>query len=129
MWILKNYVMPLEFVSSNKIGDEQAYICQFTGTIYWTPSEIDLEPDSPVDIETYELYIAISHKNDIRLGQFLAMEFIDQELPDDYNTIASYFTKKVAYRRFKVLLEERGQLEAWYAFENNAIDEELLNWC
>ncbi|MDO9232650.1 MAG: hypothetical protein Q8N02_10315 [Methylotenera sp.] len=50
-------------------------------------------------------------------------------MTDDYNTVASYFRKKGAYRRFKDLLEERGRLKAWYAFENNAIDEELLNWC
>lgn len=73
----------LEFVSPNKIGDERPYICQFTGTIYWISSEIDLEPDTPVDIETSELYIAVPHKKDLRLGQDLAMAFIDQELPDD----------------------------------------------
>ena len=119
----------LEFVSGNTIGDEQAYICQVTGNIYWISSEIELEPDTPVDIETSELYIAVPHKKDLRLGQDLAMAFIDQELPDDYNTVASYFRKKGAYRRFKDLLEERGQLDAWYAFENSATDKALLDWC
>lgn len=119
----------LEFVSANTIGDEQAYICNVTGTIYWISSEIDLEPDTPEDIETSNLFIAVPHKKDLGLGQELVMSFIDQELPDDYNTVASYFRKKGAYRCFKDLLEERGQLEAWYAFENNATDIALSDWC
>ena len=119
----------LEFVSANIIGDEQAYICNVTGTIYWLSSEIDLEPDTPEDIETSNLFIAVPHKKDLGLGQELVMSFIDQELPDDYNTVASYFRKKGAYRCFKDLLEERGQLEAWYAFENNATDIALSDWC
>ena len=119
----------LEFVSANTIGDEQAYISNVTGTIYWLSSEIDLEPDTPEDIETSNLFIAVPHKKDLGLGQELVMSFIDQELPDDYNTVASYFRKKGAYRCFKDLLEERGQLEAWYAFENNATDIALSDWC
>ncbi|MDO9365224.1 MAG: UPF0158 family protein [Methylotenera sp.] len=119
----------LEFVSANTIGDEEAYICQVTGTIYWISSEVDLEPDTPEDIEISDLYIAVPHKKDLGLGQGLAMAFIDQELPDDYNTVASYFRKKGAYRRFKDLLEERGQLETWYVFENEAINKALLDWC
>lgn len=119
----------LEFVSANTIGDEEAYICQISGSIYWISSEIDLEPNTPEDIETSDLYIAVPQKKELGLGQDLAMAFIDQELPNDYNTVASYFRKKGAYRRFKDLLEERGQLEAWYAFENHATNQALLGWC
>ena len=119
----------LEFVSANTIGDEEAYICQESGIIYWISSEIDLEPVTPEDIETSDLYIAVPHKKELGLGQDLAMAFIDQELPGDYNTVASYFRKKGAYRRFKDLLEERDQLAAWYAFENDAINKALLDWC
>ena len=50
------------------------------------------------------------HKNDLGLGQDLVMSFIEQELPDEFNTVASYFRKNGAYRRFKDLLEERDQL-------------------
>lgn len=91
----------LEFVSANTIGDEEAYICQESGIIYLISSEIDLEPDTSEDIENSDLYIAVPHQNELGLGQDLAMAFIDQELPGDYNTVASYFRKKGAYRRFK----------------------------
>lgn len=119
----------LEFVSAGAFGDESAYICPDTGTIYWISSEIDLEQNIPEDIETSDRYIAVPHKNDFDLGQGLVMSFVDQELPEDYNTVASYFRKKGAYRRFKELLESRGALEAWYAFEGNATDKALLDWC
>ncbi len=119
----------LEFVSAGTFGDESAYICVNTGNIYWISSEIDLEQNIPEDIETSDRYIAVPHKNDFHLGQSLVMSFIDQELPEDYNTIASYFRKKGAYRRFKELLESRGVLEVWYAFEANATNKALLDWC
>lgn len=119
----------LEFVSADAFEDESAYICQNTGTIYWISSDIDLEQDLPEDIETSDRYIAVPHKNDFDLGQSLVMSFINQELPEDYNTVASYFRKKGAYRRFKELLESRGALEVWYAFEANATDKALLDWC
>lgn len=119
----------LEFVSADTFGDENAYICQDTGAIYWISGEIDLEQNIPEDIETSDRYTAVPHKSDFDLGQNLVMFFIDQELPEDYNTVASYFRKKGAYRRFKELLESRGALEAWYAFESNATDKALLDWC
>lgn len=119
----------LEFVSADANGDEEAYVCLTTGNIYWISSEIDQEPDMPKDVETSDLYIAIPDKKDLWLGQDVAMSFIGQALPDDYNTVASYFRKKGAYRRFKDLLELRGQLVAWYAFENTATDQALLAWC
>lgn len=31
--------------------------------------------------------------------------------------------------RYKVLLESKGQLEAWYEFENKATEKALRNWC
>jgi len=119
----------LEFVSASTIGDERAYISHETGMIYWISGEIDLDPNTPEDIENSDLYIELPHKNDLGLGQDLVMSFIEQELPDEFNTVASYFRKNGAYRRFKYLLEERDQLEAWYAFENNAIYNVLSDWC
>lgn len=130
--VIVNYIElrnSFEFVSSGSRGEQNAYICLDSGEIYWVSSIIKLDEEAPDDIETSERYIAVPHKNDLKLGQNMALAFIDQELPDDYNTAASFFRKKGAYRRFRELLQYQGALEKWYAFEANASDQALLGWC
>lgn len=118
-----------EFVSAGSTGEHSAYIQIDTGTIYWTSTTIDLEEIVPDDIENPDTYITVPHKNELKLGQSMALAFIDQALPDDYNTVASYFRRRGAYRRFKELLQSQGLLEKWYAFEEQASDAALLTWC
>ncbi|MDP2153181.1 MAG: UPF0158 family protein [Methylotenera sp.] len=118
-----------EFVSSGSPSQNCAYICKDTGAIYWTSSELGLEEEVPDDLETSSNYIEVPHKNELKLGQGLALSFIDQALPDEYNFVASLFRKRGAYRRFKDMLEYQGLLEKWYAFEAQASDEALLTWC
>lgn len=118
-----------EFVSSGSPSEQSAYICKDSGVIYWVSSTLELEEEVPDDLEISGRYIAVPHKNELKLGQNMALTFIDQMLPDDYNTVASYFRKRGAYRRFKELLQSQGMLETWYAFEANASDAALLEWC
>jgi hypothetical protein len=118
-----------EFVSSGPSSEHSAYICIDTGIIYWTSNVIDLEEEIPEDVETSDRYIPVPHKNDLKLGQSLALSFIDREIPHEYNFAASLFRKRGAYRRFKELLQTEGLLEKWFAFEANASDIALQNWC
>ncbi|HEY9276996.1 MAG TPA: hypothetical protein VIO87_02190 [Methylotenera sp.] len=118
-----------EFVSSGPSSEHSAYISIDTGIIYWTSNVIDLEEEIPEDIETSDQYIAVPHKNDLKLGQSLALSFIDQKIPHEYNFAASLFRKRGAYRRFKELLQAEGLLEKWFAFEANASDLALQDWC
>lgn len=118
-----------EFVSSGSPSEQNAYICVDTGAIYWVSNVIELEEEVPDDLENAHRYISVPHKNDLKLGQNMALAFIDKELPNDYNTAASFFRKRGAYRRFKELLQAQGMLEKWYAFEANAADTALLGWC
>ncbi len=39
------------------------------------------------------------------------------------------FRRKGAYGRFKPLLQDRGPLERWYAFEAAATERALKDWC
>ena len=80
-----------EFVSSGAPFEHSAYICADTGAIYWASSMIDLEEKVPDNLETSDRYIAVPHKNDLNLGRNLALFFVEQELPDDYNTVAGFF--------------------------------------
>jgi hypothetical protein len=118
-----------EFVSSGSRKEHQAYICGDTGAIYWHSNVIDLEDEVPDDLETSDRYLPVPHKNMLKLGQSLALEFIDMEIPDAYNTVANLFRKRGAYRRFRELLQSVNLLEKWYAFEKNASDVALMAWC
>jgi hypothetical protein len=118
-----------EFVSSGPSSQNFAYMCMDTGIIYWKSNVMDLEEEIPADLDTSDRYIAVPHKNDLQLGQSLALSFIDQEIPHEYNFVASLFRKRGAYRRFKELLQSVGLLEKWFAFEANASDIALQNWC
>lgn len=118
-----------EFVSSGAPFECSAYIHADTGEIYWVSSMMELEGEVPDDLETSDRYIPVPHKNDLDLGRNLALSFADQELPDAFDAVAGFFRQKGAYRRFKDLLEARGVLEKWYAFEATAIQEALRVWC
>lgn len=118
-----------EFVSSGPSSQNFAYMCMDTGIIYWKSNVMDLEEEIPADLDTSDRYIAVPHKNDLQLGQSLALSFIDQEISHEYNFVASLFRKRGAYRRFKELLQSVGLLEKWFAFEANASDIALQNWC
>ena len=118
-----------EFVSSGPSSQNFAYMCMDTGIIYWKSNVMDLEEEIPADLETSDRYIAVPHKNDLQLGQNLALSFIDQEIPHEYNFVASLFRKRGAYRRFKELLQAEGLLEKWFAFEVDASDLALQDWC
>ncbi|MGH8865881.1 MAG: hypothetical protein ACREVZ_14755 [Burkholderiales bacterium] len=118
-----------DFVSFGAPFESHAFLCVDTGVIHCTSDTLELDEEVPDDLETSDRYIAIPHKNDLNLGRDLALSFADQELPADYATVAGFFRSKGAYSRFKQLLESRGVLEAWYAFEGNAIDAALRQWC
>ncbi len=55
--------------------------------------------------------------------------FVEEALPDEWNRVAEMFRRKGAYGRFKPLLQDRGALERWYAFEAAATERALKDWC
>ena len=118
-----------DFVSFGAPFESCAFICANTGAIYCRSDTLELDEEVPEDLETSDRYIAIPHKNDLNLGRDLVLSFVDQTLPDDYNTVAGFFRSKGAYSRFKQLLESRRVLETWYTFEANAVEAALRQWC
>ncbi|MDP3823084.1 MAG: UPF0158 family protein [Burkholderiales bacterium] len=118
-----------EFVSFGDPFESSAFICADTGVIYCMSDTLELDEEVPEDLETSDRYIAIPHKNELNLGRKLVLSFVDQALPNDYNTVAGFFRRKGAYSRFKQLLESRGVLDAWYLFETHAVEAALRQWC
>ena len=117
-----------DFVSAGAPFEHSAYISKDTGAVYWVSDLLGLEEEVPDDIES-DRYIAVPHKNDLNLGRNLALSFIDQKLPDDYNAVAGFFRRQGAYSRFKKLLDARDLLEEWYSFETTAQETALREWC
>lgn len=118
-----------DFVNFGDPFESSAFICADTGVIYRRSDTLELDEEVPEDLETSDRYIAIPHKNELNLGRDLVLSFVDQALPNDYNTVAGFFRSKGAYSRFKQLLESRGVLNAWYLFETHAVEAALRQWC
>lgn len=116
-----------EFASLGQPGESAAYLCKDAGTFHFHSEYGDEEP-LPDDTES-ERYIAIPHKNDLDLGKRLVLRFAAEVMPDDERKIHEIFSRPGAYARFRDLLENRGTLKQWYAFEEKAKGEALRAWC
>ena len=68
-------------------------------------------------------------KTDLGLGRPLALRFAEEQVPNEYERICGFFKHRGAYAQFKSLLETRGQLDAWYAFEAEYTTQAILDWC
>lgn len=116
------------FVSFGDPLEHRAFINPNTETIFYLSDGFDTEDDVPDDFETSDQYITIPHKHDLDLGRQLVLSFAEEQLPDHYDVVAGFFRKKGVYRRFKDFLEDRGQVEQWYAYEAQAIEIALRAW-
>ena len=119
-----------DFVSSAAPMEHRAYVSLDTGTIYWI-SELNPfeEEELPPDLETSDRYLAIPHRSDLDLGRGLALRFVEARLPHRYDKVGAIFRHRGAYAHFKELLAAEGCLEEWYAFEAEATDRALREWC
>ena len=109
---------------------EQRLYLPRDGKIYWRSASAGLEDeDLPEDLGSSDRYLEVPHKNDLDLGRRLALAFVNKELPDDADTVAAFFRRRGAYRRFKELLNARGMLQQWFDFESRATEKALRAWC
>lgn len=121
--------LAFEFVSSGAPLECAAYVSIATGQTFWH-TEIGDNPDPlPDDIDEPGKYLPIPHKNELGLGKPLVLKFVSRSFPEDLSEVADIFRRSGAYSRFKRLLERRGKLDAWYAFESESQRDALRNWC
>jgi hypothetical protein len=119
-----------DFVSFAPPFEHRAFVSLDTGVIYWISEASPIEEeDLPDDLETSDRYIAIPHKNELDLGNNLALRFAEEQMPHRYASVAAAFRRRGAYARFKELLAAEGYLEKWYAFEAECTERALRDWC
>jgi hypothetical protein len=83
----------------------------------------------PDDIDDSEKFLQIPDKRELDLGKPLALDFAREFLPDDFDEVRQFFSRRGAYARFKELLDRRGALDQWYDFEAKAEERALRMWC
>ena len=125
MFTFSDVADAFEFASSGQPHENEAYLALETGEVHFVSemAGIDDRPEPDGD------YVALPHKNDLDLGRALVFSFIEQELPAEWDTVHDYFRRRGAYGRLKHLLQSRGLLERWFAFETSATEQALRVWC
>jgi hypothetical protein len=124
--------LAFEFVSSGLPGAHEAFLCRRTGKIYWHAEFSDVEgfnDELPDDVEDKETYVSIPHKTVLGLGKRLVLGFASEVLPGDFDDVERMFSRRGGYAKFKTLLTRRGALDRWHAFEGDATDQALREWC
>lgn len=122
--------LAFDFVSSGAPFEHRAFISLDTGRVYWVSELSPIEEEEiPDDLETSDRYLEIPHKNDLNLGRRLVFRFVEERLPHRYGRVEEIFRHRGAYRRLKDLLTEDGRLDEWYAFEEDATEQALKEWC
>lgn len=126
---LEDLVAAMEWVSSGESAgmDCTAYVNRATGVVYCIGEGIDDEP--PDDLDDGNLYVAVPTKSELELGRSVALSFIEAHLPESYDVVRGFFGRRGAFSHFKGLLERTGHLEAWYRFEEGAVEKRLSEWC
>ena len=124
---LDDIELAIEFVSVDYSLDNEAYVDSVTGEIYYCGDTVDdVVPD---DIYENDKYVLIPTKRDLDLGKQLVLDFVANELPNEFNKVYAMFRARGAYGKFKFLLHSLGCTEKWYDYENKALKAAVIEWC
>ena len=118
-----------EYVSGGQPGENSAYLCLETGRFFFHSEYDECEDELPEDIDDSSKYIEIPHKNELKLGRDLAINFAAEMFPEILDEVYEIFRVRGAYARFKNLLEKHNKLQQWYAYEESEIVSQLQCWC
>ncbi len=117
-----------EWVSVVGHFENLAYLSRESGKIWLVSDFDDAGDEPPEDVDDETSYLMVPSKKELDLGRSLALEFIEQELPDCSREVRGFFARPGAYAKFKNLLAKRGALEAWYAYEASGVERALRAW-
>jgi hypothetical protein len=95
---LKDLHEALAFVAAG--GEHQAFLCKQSGTLYYHSElcdDFDIVPD---DIDDSDKFLQVPDKKELGLGKPLALTFTREFLPDDFDDVRQFFSRRGAYARF-----------------------------
>lgn len=123
-----NELLDALLVAEATRGDDEhgAWMCRATGEI--VVSLEDFEDEAPDDLHDEARYLRVPSKWDLDLNSHLALRFAEAKLPDDFDTVRDFFHRRGAYRAFRHLVERRGALDRWYAYEEAETRAALRVW-
>lgn len=111
-------------------GSAKALIARDSGMIHLLNDEyMDEEAPVPGDIEAGGNYVSVPAASELGLGRALMQRFAGAHLPGDRERVQEMFARQDPYDRFSKLLEERGELDAWYRFREQETRAALVRWC
>lgn len=125
---LDDLLTAFEWVSASGSLENSALISKETGSIYLRSDDYELEDELPEDLDDRSIYVSVPDKNDLDLGKWLAIRYVDEALPDHASTVREIFRKNGAYAKFKNLLDWKGHLDKWYSYESKAVEKALHAW-
>jgi hypothetical protein len=67
-------------------------------------------------------FLEIPNKNDIDLGSCPVLEFVEQQIPYDLETIDRVFRSRGACMGFKEFFSCQGLLESWHDFKKKELN-------
>ena len=122
-----------EFVGGGGFIEHRAFVHRQTGeTLFWSEDLEWMDGDPPEDIEYPDdlgpEWIEVPDPDHLDLGRALVRRFVEAHIPDEARTVEGFFRREGAYRRFKDFLQDRGRLEIWYRFEEEAKKSALRQW-
>jgi hypothetical protein len=125
---LPDLVEAYEWASVTGPFENAAYVELASGRIWRVSDFDDMGEDPPEDIGDESLYLPVPGKAELDLGRSLALRFAAEHLPARHGEVRAFFSAPGAYGRFKRLLDESDQVEAWYAYEARGVEEALREW-
>lgn len=114
-------------------GSAKALVARDSGMIHLLNDEY-MDEEAPLpgdtgDIEPGGNYVSVPAASELGLGRALMQRFAGSHLPGDSVRVQEIFARRDPYDRFSKLLEERGELDAWYKFREQQTRTALEAWC
>lgn len=123
---ISELVIAFQYASGSGYEND-AYLDKESGQVYYSFDAPEAE--MPADLYENEKYVVIPDKRELGLGKSLAIRFVQKNLPSDTEKVYAFFRSKGAYANFKRLLEDRGALDKWYEYEQEAFTKAIVLWC
>jgi hypothetical protein len=108
----------------------EGWVSRATGKVYVRSDEVGPVMDEvPDGVEDDEKYLSIPDARSLDLGQTLVFNFVEAELPNEYDRVRQMFRRPGAYRQFNKLVDDRDLRERWHAFRDEQTRAALKGWC